>query len=57
MPSPEIPPDTSFERIESGWWDGQEIRRDYTTLDIDGTRIWVFREIKTGNWFLQGWWA
>lgn len=57
MPSPEIPPGTSFERIESGWWDGQEIRRDYTTLDIDGTRIWVFREIKTGNWFLQGWWA
>lgn len=57
MPAPEISPATPFERIESGWWDGQDVRRDYTTLDIRGARAWVFREIRTGSWYLHGWFA
>jgi len=44
------------ERIESGWWDGAEIARDYyTAIDIHGVRLWVFRERSAPHgWFLHG---
>jgi protein ImuB len=44
------------ERIETGWWDGEEIARDYyTALDTHGVRLWVFRERTTPHgWFLHG---
>jgi protein ImuB len=44
------------ERIESGWWDGREIARDYyTAVDIHGVRLWVFRErVAPHRWFLHG---
>ncbi len=44
------------ERIETGWWDGGEIARDYyTAVDLHGVRLWVFRE-RSGphGWFLHG---
>jgi protein ImuB len=44
------------ERIETGWWDGEEIARDYyTALDTYGVRLWVFRERSAPHgWFLHG---
>ncbi|HYM27810.1 MAG TPA: hypothetical protein VET66_06655, partial [Steroidobacteraceae bacterium] len=44
------------ERIESGWWDGAEIARDYyTAVDAHGVRLWVFRERRAPHgWFLHG---
>ena len=44
------------ERIETGWWDGGEIARDYyTALDSRGVRLWVFRErMEPHRWFLHG---
>lgn len=57
MPPPALPPDTTFERIESGWWDGADVRRDYTVLDINGGRAWVYREVTSGLWYLQGWFS
>ncbi|MGH8300399.1 MAG: Y-family DNA polymerase [Steroidobacteraceae bacterium] len=44
------------ERIESGWWDGGEVARDYyTAVDIRGARLWVFREREAPHrWFLHG---
>jgi protein ImuB len=44
------------ERIESGWWDGREIERDYyVAVDIHGVRLWVFRERTAPHrWFLHG---
>jgi protein ImuB len=44
------------ERIETGWWDGGEIARDYyTALDRHGVRLWVFREREPPHaWFLHG---
>ncbi len=44
------------ERIESGWWDGGDIARDYyTALDAHGVRLWVFRERRAPHgWFLHG---
>ena len=44
------------ERIETGWWDGAEIARDYyTAVDIHGVRLWIFRERSAPHdWFLHG---
>ncbi len=44
------------ERIETGWWDGQDCRRDYWVAhDASGHRLWVFREYKPRDgWFVHG---
>ena len=44
------------ERIESGWWDGRDVRRDYYVARTPaGVRVWIFRERRTpGGWFLHG---
>jgi len=44
------------ERIESGWWDGGDCRRDYfVATDSKGRRVWVFRTLGKGaDWYLHG---
>jgi protein ImuB len=44
------------ERIETGWWDGGDIARDYyTATDLHGVRLWIFRERTSPHrWFLHG---
>ena len=42
------------ERIESGWWDGEDVRRDYFIASTpEKARIWVFRE-PGARWYLHG---
>jgi protein ImuB len=46
------------ERIESGWWDGGDIARDYYfACDGDGARLWVYRDLRSERWHLHGYWA
>ncbi len=50
------------ECIESGWWDGHDVARDYyIARNPQGARLWVFRnrrETTAGaSWFLHGWFA
>ena len=44
------------ERIESGWWDGHDCRRDYFVVrDSGGSTLWAYREYKPEpGWYLQG---
>ena len=44
------------ERIEGGWWDGNDVARDYfIAANGQGRRFWIFRERGTAStWFLQG---
>ena len=44
------------ERIESGWWDGRDCRRDYFIVrDRYGSTLWAFREYKPRKgWYLHG---
>lgn len=43
------------ERIESGWWDGQDVARDYFVAERKGARLWLFRELRGSlRWFLHG---
>lgn len=44
------------ERIETGWWRGRDVRRDYFRVETTtGQWFWVFRRLHDGAWFLQGW--
>jgi protein ImuB len=47
------------ERIESGWWDGAEVRRDYfVARRHDHSLVWIFRErLPPHGWFLHGYFA
>jgi protein ImuB len=41
------------ERIESGWWDGDDAKRDYFVARLPNAALaWVFRE--DGEWYLHG---
>jgi protein ImuB len=43
------------ERIESGWWQGSYVRRDYYHMDTtEGHRFWLFRCLQNQRWFLHG---
>jgi protein ImuB len=43
------------ERIESGWWDGKGITRDYYIVRrTGGARLWVFQERRSRRWYLHG---
>ncbi|MFO3720683.1 Y-family DNA polymerase [Pseudomonas sp. HLMP] len=47
------------ERIESGWWDGGDVRRDYYCIETrDGLRGWAYHDLaRPGPLWLQGWFA
>ena len=43
------------ERIESGWWDGKGVARDYyIASQVPGARLWVFQDRHTQRWYLHG---
>ena len=57
------------ERIESGWWDGKGVARDYYIARqtrgtrphgaplAHGARLWVFQERQSKRWYLHGMFA
>ena len=47
------------ERLESGWWDGDDARRDYYVLELStGQKAWAFAPPgEQGGWMLQGFFA
>ncbi len=43
------------ERLETGWWRGRTVRRDYYRVETAaGRRYWLFRNLVTGEWYWQG---
>lgn len=43
------------ERIETGWWRGATVQRDYWSIVLEaGTQFWVFCDLKNGKWFVHG---
>ena len=50
------------ERIESGWWDGNGVARDYYVAHRCGGRmpkqkLWIFQERQSKRWYLHGMFA
>jgi protein ImuB len=59
LPKPEIL--QGPERIESGWWDGKGVARDYyiarqspEASQSPGVLLWVFQERQSKRWFVHG---
>lgn len=46
----------SRERLEGGWWQGEDMARDYfVARTTKGVRLWVYRNLLgTPGWFLHG---
>jgi len=43
------------ERIETGWWRGHIVARDYYRVETTaGCWYWIFRRLPDGPWFLHG---
>lgn len=44
------------ERVESGWWDDFDVKRDYfVARDSTGAKVWLYRERPDGReWFVHG---
>jgi protein ImuB len=43
------------ERIETGWWRGPSVRRDYWRVELeDGRWLWLFCDLRSRQWFCQG---
>lgn len=43
------------ERIETAWWNGPTIRRDYWRIETEtGMHFWIYFDLKAERWFLQG---
>jgi protein ImuB len=47
------------ERIESGWWDGDDVTRDYfVASNPSEALLWIYRERNANaRWFLHGFFA
>lgn len=47
------------ERIETYWWSGKDVRRDYyVAKEMNGCLLWIFREKSAErNWYLHGFFA
>lgn len=43
------------ERIETAWWRGPDVQRDYFRVTLaGGEQLWLFRDRAAGGWFLHG---
>ena len=43
------------ERIETAWWHGPTMRRDYWRVETEaGFHFWIYRDLRNQQWFLQG---
>jgi protein ImuB len=51
----EIADQAGPERIETGWWRGKTVRRDYwRAVTASGQRFWLFRDLTDQRWYLHG---
>jgi protein ImuB len=42
------------ERLETGWWRGPTVRRDYYRVEDDeGRRFWLYQNLRNGLWFMH----
>jgi hypothetical protein len=44
------------DRVSGEHWDRPFAREYFRCVTEDGTLVWIYREGKGGEWYLQGWW-
>lgn len=46
---------TGPERLETGWWRGPHVRRDYfRVVTRSGEAFWIYRDRRSDRWFIHG---
>ncbi len=44
------------DRVSGGQWEEPYAREYYRCVTDEGTLVWIFREARSGEWYMQGWW-
>jgi nucleotidyltransferase/DNA polymerase involved in DNA repair len=44
------------ERVSGGQWEQAYAREYFRGVSVDGLLVQVYRDARSGNWYLQGWW-
>lgn len=44
------------DRVSGGQWEGGYAREYFRCITSEGRLVWLFRDARAGQWFLQGWW-
>jgi len=58
LQSSALPTHAGPERIESGWWEDNDVQRDYYIVRTNaGADLWVFRDQRDSSWYLHGFWS
>jgi protein ImuB len=47
---------TGPDHISGGQWEEPYAREYFRGLTADGWLVWLFRDARTGEWFIHGWW-
>ena len=46
---------SAAERLQTGWWTDRPCQRDYYVVLVrGGSRLWLYRDLQTGRWYLHG---
>ena len=46
---------SAAERLQTGWWTDRPCQRDYHVVLVrGGSRLWLYRDLQTGRWYLHG---
>jgi len=55
FPSQKVLASWGPERIETGWWRGLSVCRDYWRVETETRQhFWVYRDLRSKQWFLHG---
>ena len=44
------------DRISGGKWDAAYAREYFRGVTVEGDLVWLYRDARTDNWYVQGWW-
>lgn len=44
------------DRVSGGQWEDAYAREYFRCVTEEGTLVWIFRDERDGEWYMQGWW-
>ena len=44
------------DRVSGGQWEKMYARDYYRCVNDEGTLVWIYHNVRTGAWYLHGWW-
>jgi hypothetical protein len=44
------------DRVSGGQWEDGYVREYFRCVNAHGTLVWLYRDVRSGAWYLHGWW-